>query len=339
MIFYKNLKKHQKSQEKNLVFSLFEKGIKENVDDSVAQTNICKSFYNLTYSDGALKTGLGFKDLEVPASADDLNTLHTFQYLSQEVESIEGLWLDCYYDKDEGFYDYRLYFYASDKKLYYAYLLDPFDGIVWGATDKLTTFPSFQCHYQVGNEDCIVFISDGVMVSFCGVIRYINNGAPELISCVEYYDKLFGITKTNRNSLIYTTNKNMNEWSEADSLKINFLDDKGLFTKLVAFKDYVYLFRENGITRLSVYSSKNDFSITHLYTATSKIFEKSVCVCGNEIFFMMNDGLYTFNGNIVSKRCENYDSFFKKLDNTNCCCASYNGKYYISTRCDFGDDE
>lgn len=61
MIFYKNHKKHKKTEEKNLVFSIFANGLVSNQDDLVAKPNECKNFYNLTFCDGALKTGLGFK--------------------------------------------------------------------------------------------------------------------------------------------------------------------------------------------------------------------------------------------------------------------------------------
>ncbi len=339
LIFYKNIKKHQSTEEKNLVFSLFEDGMKSEIDDSVAGPNICKNFYNLSYSDGALKTGLGFKDLEVPSNTEDLETCHTYYCMPDFVDEIEGLWLDSYYSKDEGRYEYMLYFYASDKKLYEAYLIDTFYGMVFSTTDALTTYPFFQCHHKVGNQDCIVFFADDIMVSFCGPVEYNHTGTPALISCVEYYDKLFGIAKTNLNQLIYTTIKNLNEWTEAKSTKIDFMDEKGFFTTLVSFKDYVYLFREYGITRLSVFSSKDDYSYTHLYTSTSKIFEKSVCVCGDSIFFMTRNGLYSFNGSSVTKRCSDYDDYFKNLDNTNCRSACLNGKYYFATKCKFDDDE
>jgi len=115
------------------------------------------------------------------------------------------------------------------------------------------------------------------------------------------------------------------------------LDNRGAFLKLVAFNDYVYLFREHGITKLSIYTSKNDFSVAHLYTSTSKIFEKSICVCGEEVFFMTRDGLYAFNGSSVKKICEQYEHIFQNLDNRNCSSACLDGKYYLATKCNFDD--
>lgn len=62
MIFYKNLKKHKKTQEKNLVFSIFGDGVVSNEDDALAKPNACKDSFNLRFSDGALKRDL---DLEI----------------------------------------------------------------------------------------------------------------------------------------------------------------------------------------------------------------------------------------------------------------------------------
>ena len=64
-----------------------------------------------------------------------------------------------------------------------------------------------------------------------------------------------------------------------------------------------------------------------------------MCVCGEVIFFATRDGLFSFNGTSVSKICEEYDHFFKNLDNTNCSSCCLDGKYYLATKCDFEDDE
>ena len=57
LIFYKNLKKHKKTTEKNITFSIFKDGDISNEDDLISKPNECKTFYNYTIVDGALKTG------------------------------------------------------------------------------------------------------------------------------------------------------------------------------------------------------------------------------------------------------------------------------------------
>ena len=88
MIFYKNLKKHRKTAEKNITFSIFGNGVISNQDDLVSKPNECKECYNLVVSDGALKTGLGIKDYEVPEN-EQMENMHTFDF--SEVKGQENV--------------------------------------------------------------------------------------------------------------------------------------------------------------------------------------------------------------------------------------------------------
>lgn len=338
MIFYKNIKKHKKTSQKDLVFSIFANGVVSNQDDLVSKPNECKEYYNLTVRDGALKTGLGFRDLQVPASVDDLENCHGYNF-AEKIDEIDGIWLDRWYNSDIEAYVYNLLMIDSTNYLWGVPMIDEYEGIVWSKTDKLSSYPTFQCQYRIDNTDCTLFFTKEGMLYTAAYGEGFYPEVPALISGVVHYDNFFGITNTNRNTLIYTTNLNLKEWSEEESSAIEFLDNRGSFTRLVAFNDYVYLFREYGVTKISIYTSKDDFSFTHLYTSSSKIFENSVCVCGDKVFFMTRDGLYTFNGSSVNKVAEQYDNYFKNLDNTNCSSACLNGKYYIATKHNFNDGQ
>lgn len=338
MIFYKNLKKHKKTSEKNIVFSVFGNGVVSNKDDLTSKPNECKKCYNISFVDGALKNGLGFEDLSVPATVDDLNTTHGFDF-SERVEEICGIWMDRWYSNGENELVYQMLLIDANHRVWTIPLIDEDEGFVWSKSKLLTSEPTYCCPYRIDNLDCTLFFSKEGMVCLSLAYEGMFENVPSLISCVVHYDNFFGIKNTNRNTLVYTTNLNLQNWSDEESSTIEFLDNRGSFTKLVAFNDYVYLFRENGITKISIYTSKKDFSFTHLYTSASKIFEDSVCVCGNKVLFMTRDGFYSFNGNSVDKIMPEADVYFKNLDNTNCSSACLNGKYYLATKCDFADEE
>ena len=57
------------------------------------------------------------------------------------------------------------------------------------------------------------------------------------------------------------------------------------------------------------------------------------------MLFVTRDGLYSFNGTSVDRVARDYDKYFQKLDNANCCCACHKGKYYLATRHNFDDGE
>ena len=336
MIFYKNIKKHKKTEEKDVVFSIFANGVVSNQDDLISKPNECKQFYNLSISDGALKTGLGFHDLQVPASTSDLETLHGFNF-GEKIDEITNIWSDRWYNTDYETYIYNLLMMDSNYVIWGITLIDEDNGFVYERYSYLDYPPIYQCSYRIENTDCTLFFTKGGMLFLAAYQDKFCEEVPPLISSVVHYDNFFGITNTNRNTLIYTKNLDLTKWSDEENSTVEFLDNRGAFTKLVGFNDYVYLFRENGITKLSIYTNKDDFSFTHLYTSSSKIFENSVCVCGDKIFFVTRDGLYSFNGTSVNKVAVNLDKYFKNCDNTNCSSACLNGKYYFATKCHFDD--
>ncbi len=338
MIFYKNKKKYKPVEQKNLIFSVFENGLVSNKDDSVASPTQCKTFYNLSFTDGALKTGLGFKDFQVPSSIDDLKNCHSYNF-AECIDEIDGIWLDRFFSDSIEAYYYQLLLMDSKFNVWCVPLIDDDDGFILKKSQRVKSFPTYQCAYRIDNKDCCLFFTEQGMIFLTGYSEGSYPDVPPIISCVVHYDNFFGVTNTNRNTLIYTTNLNLKEWSESDRSTIEFLDNRGSFNKLVGFNDYVYLFREYGITRISLYTSSKDFAFTHLFTSSSKIFENSVCVCDDQILFVTRDGLFSFNGNSVTKVAKNLDKFLKKLDNANCTCACLDGKYYLATYCDFDDGE
>ena len=338
MIFYKNLKRKRNTQQKNLVYSIFSDGETSNVDESLVKANQCKRSYNFSYKDGTLKTGLGIGDLKVPATEADLQTLHTFDF--SQIEEIKNIIFNKWYNVNTGKYYYQLLIIDENFKIRMLPMIDEYNGYVWVRENRLEEEPSFICDYRLnGLESTIYFTTTGALaLSYAQSIIYPN--IPAMISCVVHYDKFFGITKANRNKLVYTTHTELNEWTASEQQSVvEFLDNSGLFTKLVTFNDYVYLFRENGITKISLYSSNDSFSCTHLYFSPSKIFEQSVCVCGDKIYFATRDGVYTFNGNSVAKVLGQYDVYFKNLNNENCSSACLDGKYYLATKCNFFDNQ
>ncbi len=336
LIFYKNLKKHKKTNEKNITFSIFKNGVISNEDDLISNPNECKTFYNYTLIDGALKTGLGFKDVEVPESEDDLEDVHSFDMTEWNITEIQALDTFRYkHIQDDRFY-YHMNIVDQNGYLYICSVIDevgyPIPKSDIGFNNIVST-----CQYRLDDYDCILYFLPSGMISSSGYETEKYENVPPLLSVAVHYDKFFGITDTNRNELIYQDNLDLTTYDGADNKVIEFLDQRGAFNKLVTFNDYIYLFREYGITRISEYTASGDFSFNHLYSSTSKIYENSVSVCGDVIFFVTRDGLYSFNGSSVKKICEDYDIYFKNLDNTHCSACSLDGKYYLATRCKFDD--
>ena len=338
MIFYKkNLNRHHQKQ-KEYTFSVFEDGLAVEKDDSVAQPTQCHNAYNISFEDGSLSTGLGVRFLQVPADVSHLNNLHTFDM--NDIGAVLNVLVDKWYNSETAQYYYQIFIVDFNKKIRALPAIDPYNGRTWIQSERLTEAPSHCCVYREEDVDSTLFFANSGVVALSYGQEHVYANVPEMLSCVVHYGTFFGITKADRNKLIYTNKLKLSTWTENEGLSvIEFLDNRGAFTKLVTFNDYVYLFRENGITKISKYSLNGDFAFTHLYYSPSKIYENSICVCGDKIFFVTRDGIYTFDGNKVAKVLRNYDKYFKHLKNDYCSSCCLNGKYYLATNCDFQDGQ
>ena len=204
MIFYKNLKKHKKTTEKNITFSVFGDGVISNEDDLISKPNECKYFHNFQVNDGALKTGLGFKDIEVPASEDDLETLHTYNLSLANLTEIKSLDSFRFKDIEDDRFYYHLNAVGQDDKIYICPLIDELGFPIAKSDVQLTGLVS-SCPYRLQDFDCILYFVDAGMVYSSAYNTVVCSNVPTLLSCVVHYDKFFGITNTNRNELIYLT--------------------------------------------------------------------------------------------------------------------------------------
>jgi len=71
--------------------------------------------------------------------------------------------------------------------------------------------------------------------------------------------------------------------------------------ELVSFLNYLYVFREFGIFRLTAYGEQNEFMLKKGFTDTGRIVKSSIEVCGDKIIFYAEDGLFAFDGYVVSR--------------------------------------
>ena len=337
---FETIKHYKKSKERNIVFSIFSNGLVSDKDEQMAEPAECKNVYNLVYSGGALKTGLGFEELKIPASASD-NVMHKIRIVAS-ITSLHGMWMNRFWSSVNSRFAYQLVFLDQTYQVWVVPIFDAYDGQMWarqGNMSNISAPPSNTLNICTESEDSFIFFTPEGMSWLGTSSEGFFQNVPQFISTAVHYGKFFGIENTTHQPLVYTSNLNLKEWNSQNRVNIEFVDDRGASIKVVAFNDYVYIFRERGITRISIYSSKDDFSYTHLYTSSSRIFEKSICVCGDKVLFMTREGLFSFNGNSVKKICENYDKYFMALDNKNCDCACLDGKYYFASKCNFGDGQ
>ena len=195
-------------------------------------------------------------------------------------------------------------------------------------------------NYRLNGEDVVIATSPlDNMVVWNGTEAEVIIDAPKIKSMDLHYERLFAVTSENGGTTLhFSDDLDPTNWSESlnDAGFIDFVDERGKLLKVVSFNDYLYIFRERGITRLYANSSlQTNFYVNHLFTAGGRIIDGTIAVSGDNIFFMATDGFYRFDGANTTKILENV---FPLITITGLETATYfNGKYVLG--CTFGKSE
>lgn len=331
------IKKTTFSKSQNVVkifdYDMIEKTQESGTDDGVLKFNQPKIVYNYICSDGSLKTGYGFSELKMPMSTDDLDSEYAITIKGSEVKS---LWSLVWNNKVDGVNHYYLFYYNDNNKIYYEDML--YNRVVTFPVPG--TFSSIPCAvtYRKNGNDYLFFSSEEHSVLIGNNNSTVLTDVPKLISCISHYGMFFAISYDKRAKLIYSQDCDILNWSDEKTKDFDFSDERGQLTKLISYEDYIYIFRDFGITKLSLYGSKNEFSISHMYKSDSYIYPNSICQSGDNIFFLTRSGLKIFNGSSVKDAQIDCQSLISSCDNSLCSGACFEGKYYLACRADFQDD-
>lgn len=337
-MFYKKPLLFKNFKTIKLKISNFFKDANCDVDEASLPIDVPKISYNFRHNNGALKTGIGFEELKL-LNSESSTTEHTLTFVNTPT-AINKVWLYPYYNTLTKEKD-NILLISADDKLFYCELVSS-APIIYDILNEVT-FTSIPnaIYYNLNGEDVMLVTSetDGMLVYHPINVNSLLSNAPKITSMCKHYDRIFAIQSGKRTQLVYSDNLDPTNWTESETKHIDMSDEKGALIKVVNFNDYVYIFKEYGVSKLSAYGSQSDFAISDLFVTSGKIFANSVCLCGDKIIFLAKDGLYSFNGYSSSKISTTFEGLFKGIDNENCCSAYFNGKYYLAAKLAFDDSE
>lgn len=341
-MIYKNELLLKNKITKKLSLSTFKHGINTETDESSLPYNYAKVSYNYNFNRGELKTGTGFKILTLPQTNTANATMRELQILD-EYTNLNKLWLFPYYDTTFNYRDHMLVL-SFDNLVEYVKIIgiNPvFSNIDLNGTLQFTSEPS-AVYYNINGTDVMLVSSptDGMFKFQPATSSELLASAPKIISICRHYERVFAIEEGKRNKLVFSANLDPTNWDmNLDNAGyIEIIDDRGCLQKVVSFNDYVYIFKEYGISRLSAYGDQSEFSLSSMFVTSGKIYGNSVCVCGDRIMFLARDGIYSFDGYSATKLSLNIESMFED-NNDKCCSAYHNGKYYLGCRLKYDDSE
>jgi hypothetical protein len=245
------------------------------------------------------------------------------------------------YVEQKDFVDTYIVIYCSDKKLYMANLATSMPTFDHVAVDKTFETVPTAIKYRVDGHECLIFCTptDGMYVYTADNYYKDTNNCPPITSMCMHYERLFATVDGEKISLWFSDDLDPTNWniSSVEAGFINMIDPRGQLNKVVSFKDYVYIFREYGISKVSAYGVQEEFSVSHVYQSSTKIYEKTVCECGDAILMLCKDGIYAFNGIDMSKLHLNIENII--MPDENAVATYHNGKYYLACKMKFPDDE
>lgn len=289
----------------------FKGGADLSTDESVLGFARAADCYNFDFSDGTLKTGYG------------LSAYDGFAGLS-----LTALWLFMRFDKELNERDDMLI--ASDS-----------DGWLWykrqgGLPNRLgeivlTDVPKF-INYRLYGDDVVLICSqqDGMFVWDGASAPYKVESAPDITSLALHYERLFVTVGGEKNAVWFSDDLDPTNWDASLSGGgfIQMLDERGSLNRVISYLNYVYVFRDYGISRITAFGAQTEFSVSNLFVSSGKIYSGSVCLCGDAVIFLAEDGLYMFDGLSANKLLPNLDGLFESGEHS---CSFWSaGKYYLA---------
>ena len=329
---------------KKLKYANFFNGINSDYDEYILPIKYAKNTYNFSFDSGALTTGLGIKKLTLPStyvlgdeSEREVDFTGRFEFKAswlfrKSPERILG---------QEGlFYSNYLIFQTTSGEFYVYDICTNSEYISKINNIKLNSVPVV-LNYNLQSEDSVLICSDEGMWVFNLKLAEATKieDAPQIKSMCLHYERLFVATHNDLNSVWFSDDLNPTNWNISlnEAGFINFNDENGIVNKVVGFNDYVYVFRDYGISRITAYAEQTEFSVNQLFISSGKIFGDSVCVCGNKILMLTQNGIYSFDGYSTTKLNLNINKLLEGAQNPFAKSCYSNGKYYLACRLNFND--
>ncbi len=329
------LKRFRADEEEGKVFkfNLFGEGINDQKDASTLTLGRGQKCFNFTTERGILGCGMGISDFAMPQNYDDLENDVVIPVYGTQVKTLWKLkWFNNITDNDR----YYL-FYFNDEG--YACFDDLFqDRMMTNLIPTNFTQTPYATYYRKGEQDAILLSGEGdnlMIVTGSGTTT--SDTAPRIINCCRHYDKVFAITADARGSLIYNEDSDILNWTDEKTKNLDFHDERGDLNKIISFNDYLYIFRDFGITEISEYGSDEEFAISHIYQSTAHIEPDSIAQAGDKIYFLEGCEIKAFNGSSVKTLDLDCLGILKGQNQHHAFGACLDGKYYLACRGDFGD--
>ncbi|MDR1093959.1 MAG: hypothetical protein LBL66_07410 [Clostridiales bacterium] len=327
-VFYRKQLKIPVKPLRSVRLTDFSRGMSRKKDENILPLSYAALAYNYAAGDGALKDGLGFSGFSHGGRA----------MAGIEGETVLRVWHYRKYDWNANRPDDRLVAYAESGKLYARPLLRDGDFAEIGARFSA---PPNALNYRLYGEDVILFCSASEnMAVWDGVnAPRVIADSPRITSMDIHAERLFATVDGDKRQIWFSEDLDPTNWdlSPDNAGFIEMADERGALLRAVGFLDYVYVFREYGISRIAGTGAQEEFSAAQLFVSSGRIRPDTIAVCGDCILFMADDGLFAFNGLHAERVLDHMRPMLATIANGSAAAAYHNSKYYLACRLNYGD--
>ena len=308
----------------------FSKGIVTSVDKKNLPISYAIRSYNTAFKDGALKSGFGikkaiFNDEKSPCfNVEGVNPKALYYY--KKYDEAQGLYLDylMIYADDGNFYKCVI----SNEEVFSLVSDLNFEKAPSGVT------------YRYNGKDVIIFSLGSISKVYDGENVTAIEDAPGITSTCIHNERLFATEGEEKTTLWFSDDFNPLNWNVSleDAGYIDLRDERGSLLKVISFDGYLYVFRNYGITRISAYGDQTSFSVDGITASASRIIPESICICGDRIIYLAEDGFYSFGGGAPARIMSNLDGLEFGVKNS-AKARYYRGNYYCIVTLKNKDDK
>lgn len=208
--------------------------------------------------------------------------------------------------------------------------VDGADG--WEHIDVADSFTRAVNYYK-GSDEMLFLASEGGLYWFFGGRNLKKIFDKKVKDLCAHFERLFAVVEGGLNSVWFSKSGNPLVWTVAldKGGYIEFDGTAGKANAVRSFNNYVYVFCDYGIYRITAFGDQTQFSLKKVYACGGRIFGDSAAVCGEYIVFAAEDGLYLFDGYQVTSYPIKTDKLIASGMSGAVGCFS-RGKYILSFR-------
>ena len=262
------------------------RGVSTTKDEAISSPTSSPMSYNFTYEKGVLQGKYGISAATFPSDVTPAFR-HAVASLPEGVVPM-SLHLFRKFDAATNKRDDRLIVRTTDNEYYETSVFtvgDTFRKIV----NLAAAGKDCSACYRYNGKDLFLASSErGFFYTYDGTTLKKIENAPNMTSMCVHAERIFATVSGEQNKVWFSADFNPENWkvSGDGAGYIDFDDEGGKVIKVVKFLNYVYIFRDFGVERLTAFGAQTDFSVSKIYTASARIYPDTIVPLGDRIVFL-----------------------------------------------------